>query len=220
MKLKKEGKLMSVLLHVVVDNYDIAKQVTNVLLKNDISNVVVRRGIEVIDSGDERHINVIEDPAFNNLPLIVETVIDDEQLTQISPALQKVVSAQNGQINVIPGITGEEVNMSSKFVNMKYFIHPEERWVFEQNYEKVIQVLQKHHVNWATVTKGLAGYSANSTRELNKIDDFIQLTEHIPVIIEGIVPTAEVDAIIKETKPLFKDGIIFTTPINVVDENI
>lgn len=211
---------MSVLLHVVVDNYDIAKQVTNVLLKNDISNVVVRRGIEVIDSGDERHINVIEDPAFNNLPLIVETVIDDEQLTQISPALQKVVSAQNGQINVIPGITGEEVNMSSKFVNMKYFIHPEERWVFEQNYEKVIQVLQKHHVNWATVTKGLAGYSANSTRELNKIDDFIQLTEHIPVIIEGIVPTAEVDAIIKETKPLFKDGIIFTTPINVVDENI
>lgn len=211
---------MSVLLHVVVDNYDIAKQVTNVLLKNDISNVVVRRGIEVIDSGDERHINVIEDPAFNNLPLIVETVIDDEQLTQISPALQKVVSAQNGQINVIPGITGEEVNMSSKFVNMKYFIHPEERWVFEQNYEKVIQVLQKHHVNWATVTKGLAGYGANSTRELNKIDDFIQLTEHIPVIIEGIVPTAEVDAIIKETKPLFKDGIIFTTPINVVDENI
>ena len=148
---------MSVLLHVVVDNYDIAKQVTNVLLKNDISNVVVRRGIEVIDSGDERHINVIEDPAFNNLPLIVETVIDDEQLTQISPALQKVVSAQNGQINVIPGITGEEVNMSSKFVNMKYFIHPEERWVFEQNYEKVIQVLQKHHVNWVTVTKGLAG---------------------------------------------------------------
>lgn len=220
MKLKKEGKLMSVLLHVVVDNYDIAKQVTNVLLKNDISNVVVRRGIEVIDSGDKRHINVIEDPAFNNLPLIVETVIDDEQLTQISPALQKVVSAQNGQINVIPGITGEEVNMSSKFVNMKYFIHPEERWVFEQNYEKVIQVLQKHHVNWATVTKGLAGYGANSTRELNKIDDFIQLTEHIPVIIEGIVPTAEVDAIIKETKPLFKDGIIFTTPINVVDENI
>lgn len=211
---------MSVLLHVVVDNYDIAKQVTNVLLKNDISNVVVRRGIEVIDSGDERHINVIEDPAFNNLPLIVETVIDDEQLTQISPALQKVVSAQNGQINVIPGITGEEVNMSSKFVNMKYFIHPEERWGFEQNYEKVIQVLQKHHVNWATVTKGLAGYGANSTRELNKIDDFIQLTEHIPVIIEGIVPTAEVDAIIKETKPLFKDGIIFTTPINVVDENI
>lgn len=211
---------MSVLLHVVVDNYDIAKQVTNVLLKNDISNVVVRRGIEVIDSGDKRHINVIEDPAFNNLPLIVETVIDDEQLTQISPALQKVVSAQNGQINVIPGITGEEVNMSSKFVNMKYFIHPEERWVFEQNYEKVIQVLQKHHVNWATVTKGLAGYGANSTRELNKIDDFIQLTEHIPVIIEGIVPTAEVDAIIKETKPLFKDGIIFTTPINVVDENI
>lgn len=211
---------MSVLLHVVVDNYDIAKQVTNVLLKNDISNVVVKRGIEVIDSGDERHINVIEDPAFNNLPLIVETVIDDEQLTQISPALQKVVSAQNGQINVIPGITGEEVNMSSKFVNMKYFIHPEERWVFEQNYEKVIQVLQKHHVNWATVTKGLAGYGANSTRELNKIDDFIQLTEHIPVIIEGIVPTAEVDAIIKETKPLFKDGIIFTTPINVVDENI
>ncbi len=211
---------MSVLLHVVVDNYDIAKQVTNVLLKNDISNVVVRRGIEVIDSGDERHINVIEDPAFNNLPLIVETVIDDEQLTQISPALQKVVSAQNGQINVIPGITGEEVNMSSKFVNMKYFIHPEERWVFEQNYEKVIQVLQKHHVNWVTVTKGLAGYGANSTRELNKIDDFIQLTEHIPVIIEGIVPTAEVDAIIKETKPLFKDGIIFTTPINVVDENI
>lgn len=211
---------MSVLLHVVVDNYDIAKQVTNVLLKNDISNVVVRRGIEVIDSGDERHINVIEDPAFNNLPLIVETVIDDEQLTQISPALQKVVSAQNGQINVIPGITGEEVNMSSKFVNMKYFIHPEKRWVFEQNYEKVIQVLQKHHVNWATVTKGLAGYGANSTRELNKIDDFIQLTEHIPVIIEGIVPTAEVDAIIKETKPLFKDGIIFTTPINVVDENI
>lgn len=211
---------MSVLLHVVVDNYDIAKQVTNVLLKNDISNVVVRRGIEVIDSGDERHINVIEDPAFNNLPLIVETVIDDEQLTQISPALQKVVSAQNGQINVIPGITGEEVNMSSKFVNMKYFIHPEERWVFEQNYEKVIQVLQKHHVNWATVTKGLAGYGANSTRELNKIDDFIQLTEHIPVIIEGIVPTAEVDAIIKETKPLFKDGIIFTTPIDVVDENI
>ncbi len=211
---------MSVLLHVVVDNYDIAKQVTNVLLKNDISNVVVRRGIEVIDSGDERHINVIEDPAFNNLPLIVETVIDDEQLTQISPALQKVVSAQNGQINVIPGITGEEVNMSSKFVNMKYFIHPEERWVFEQNYEKVIQVLQKHHVNWATVTKGLAGYGANSTRELNKIDNFIQLTEHIPVIIEGIVPTAEVDAIIKETKPLFKDGIIFTTPINVVDENI
>lgn len=211
---------MSVLLHVVVDNYDIAKQVTNVLLKNDISNVVVRRGIEVIDSGDERHINVIEDPAFNNLPLIVETVIDDEQLTQISPALQKVVSAQNGQINVIPGITGEEVNMSSKFVNMKYFIHPEEHWVFEKDYEKVIQVLQKHHVNWATVTKGLAGYGANSTRELNKIDDFIQLTEHIPVIIEGIVPTAEVDAIIKETKPLFKDGIIFTTPIDVVDENI
>lgn len=211
---------MSVLLHVVVNNYDIAKQITNVLLKNNISNVVVRRGIEVIDSGDQRHVDVIEDPAFNNLPLIIETVIDNKQLDQISTTLHKLVPEKNGQVDVIPGISGEEANMTSKFVNMKYFIHPQERWVFEKSYEKVLQVLQNHHVDWATVTKGLAGYGENNTRELTKIDDFIQLSEHIPIIIEGIVPTAEVDDIIKETKPLFKDGIIFTTPIDVVDKNI
>lgn len=76
---------MAQLLHVVTNDPDIANQVTHLLQINKISYVIIRRGIAVLDGGDERHVDVIEDPAFNDLPLIIETVLNDEQLANLTP---------------------------------------------------------------------------------------------------------------------------------------
>lgn len=92
--------------------------------------------------------------------------------------------------------------------------------MIEKNYEKILKVLQNHHVTWATVTKGLAGYGENTLQKFADIDEFVHMDEKVPVIIEAIVPAAEIDQIVKEAKPLFTDGVIFTTPINIIDKNV
>lgn len=210
---------MAQLLHVVTNDPDIANQVTHLLWTNKISHVIIRRGIAVLDGGDERHVDVIEDPAFNDLPLIIETVLNDEQLANLTPQIKQLIPEKKGQVDIIPAINGG-AKMDNQFVNMKCFIHPEERWMIEKNYEKVLKVLQNHHVTWATVTKGLAGYGENILQKFADIDEFVHMDEKVPVIIEAIVPAAEIDQIVKEAKPLFTDGVIFTTPINIIDKNI
>lgn len=208
------------LLHVVVNDNDIAKDITQLLWHNKISHVVVRRGIEELNSHSEKEESAIIDPGFNDLPLIIETVINEQQTEELSNKLKTLVPESKGQVDIIPGIVGEEEKMTNQFVNMKCFIHPEERWMAEKNYEKVLKVFQKHNVDWATVTKGLAGYGENTLKKFAEIEEFVHLDERIPVIIEAIVPENEVNDIIQEAKPLFTDGVIFTTPINVVDKNI
>lgn len=172
--------------------------------------MTIRRSELSLDYQCKLHSCTLEDIAFNNLAIIVETVADNSQIIKVKQEL--VENMLHGQISIVNELEGEGKKMYSYFV-VKVYTKEYNSWFKKEEYEKVLNFFQKKKVMWATVTKGVVGYGRDRVVHKQGIFSF---SEQMPIVIECIVSSQYLKDLLEELKLIVDEGVIFTTPANII----
>jgi len=180
------------------------------LWEKGFPGLTIRRSELSLDYQCKSHSCTLEDIAFNNLAIIVETVADNSQIIKVKQEL--VENMLHGQISIVNELEGEGKKMYSYFV-VKVYTKEYNSWFKKEEYEKVLNFFQKKKVMWATVTKGVVGYGRDRVVHKQGIFSF---SEQMPIVIECIVSSQYLKDLLEELKLIVDEGVIFTTPANII----
>jgi Uncharacterized conserved protein len=184
--------------------------IRNFLWQKGFPGLTIRRGELSLDYQSGMHSAVLEDVAFNDLAIILETVADDSEIEEVRKDLIKNIP--HGQISITKGTEEKDMEKHDYFV-VKVYTKEDNSWFKKEQYEKVLNFLQEKNVIWATVTKGIVGYGKDRVIQKQRIFSFSQ---KMPVVIECIVPSVHLKDLLEELKNVVEEGAIFTTPIDMV----
>lgn len=172
--------------------------------------LTVRRSELSLDCQSRMHSFTLEDITFNDLAVILETVASDSQIQKVKKELTE--NMIHGQVSVVKGMEEKDMEMHDYFV-VKVYTKENNSWFKKEEYEKVLDFFQKKNVIWATITKGIVGYGKD--RVVHK-QGLFSFSEHMPIVIESIVASPYLENLLKELKILVKDGVVFTTPVDMI----
>ncbi|HCB99979.1 MAG TPA: hypothetical protein DEP42_01970 [Ruminococcaceae bacterium] len=149
---------MAVLLRIVAGEQAFSPTVLHWVEKNmwqeGVPGVTIRRGEMSLDGQGHFHAPVLEDAQFNDLPLILESILPAEEGQRLALKLSK--NLPHGQISIIKGL--EEKVEDTAYDVIKIFTKERNAWFKETEKEAVLRFLKNQGVIWATITKGVAGY--------------------------------------------------------------
>lgn len=192
------------------DSHNVYEWIRNFLWQKGFPGLTIRRGELSLDYQSGMHSVVLEDVAFNDLAIILETVADDSQIEKVRQDL--IENVPHGQISVTKGMEEKDMEKHDYFV-VKVYTKEDNSWFKKEQYEKVLNFFQDKKVIWATVTKGLVGYGKDRVIQKQRIFSFSQ---KMPVVIECIVPSEHLKDLLEELKNVVEEGAIFTTPIDMI----
>lgn len=207
---------MRCLLRIVVGEQDLIPEhgvynlVKKHLWKYGFPGLTIRRGEMSLDGRGMIHDAAVEDTAFNDLPIILESVVDYALIESCKSEL--VQQFPHGQISVVHGVEENEMNPQQHYV-IKIYTKERNTWFHETEYEKVLQFLKSQGVIWATITKGIAGYGKD--RVIHR-QNFFSPSQQLPIVIECIVPGAFLPALLEQLKSKLTEGAIFTKSVDLV----
>ncbi|QAT43414.1 DUF190 domain-containing protein [Aminipila luticellarii] len=183
----------------------------NYLWEHEIPGVTMRRGNAGIDEQGSIQYDILEDAYFNNLPIIIETVIPKELADKVKGGLKSLM--KHGQISITKGLEEDEIQEHEYFVIKVYTRENKKKLLKKDEYEKILTFLQEKNVLWATVTKGIAGYGRDHVIYSQHL---FPLSENLPLVIECMVEREQLSGILEELKQIVTDGVIFTLPVQVI----
>jgi PII-like signaling protein len=192
------------------DSHNVYEYIRKLLWQKGFPGLTIRRGKLSLDYQSGMHSIMLEDVAFNNLAIIIETVADDIQIEKVKQEL--IEKVPHGQISVIKGMVEKEMEKNEYFV-VKVYTKEDNSWFKKEKYEEVLSFLQKKKVIWATVTEGIVGYGKDRVIQKQRI---FSLSQKMPIVIECIVPSEHLKDLLEELKNVVEEGAIFTTPVDMV----
>ncbi|MDR3596816.1 DUF190 domain-containing protein [Clostridium sp.] len=208
---------MNSLLRIVVGEYEfnsnsrnVYKDIREFLWKEGFPGVTVRRGELSLDHKSAIHSAVLEDIQFNDLAIIIESVVNNDKIEKVKQDIIKMIP--HGQVSVIRGMEEKDMEIHKYFV-VKVYTKEDNSWFKKEEYEKVLEFFKKKKVIWATVTKGIVGYGKDRVVHKQKIFSF---SEKMPIVVECIVPSEKLQDLLDELKNIVEEGAVFTTPIDLI----
>lgn len=192
------------------DLHSVYEWIGKSLWQKGFPGVTVRRGKVNLDYQSAIHSNILEDIAFNNLAIIIETVADDIQIEQVKQEL--IEKIPHGQISVIKGMEENEMKKNDYFV-VKVYTKEDNSWFKKDEYEKVLNFLQKKKVIWSTVTEGIVGYGKDRVIQKQKM---FSKSQKMPIVIECIIKVENLKDLLGELKSVVEEGAIFTAPVDMI----
>lgn len=192
------------------DSRSVYKEIRELLWKEGFQGITVRRGELSLDHKSAIHSAVLEDIQFNDLAIIIESVVNNDKIEKIKQDI--IIKIPHGQVSVIRGMEEKDMEMHKYFV-VKVYTKEDNSWFKKEEYEKVLEFLKKKKVIWATVTKGIVGYGKDRVVHKQKVFSF---SEKMPVVVECIVPAENLKDLLEELKNIVEEGAVFTTPIDLI----
>lgn len=156
-------------------------------------------------------LELLANNVFNNLPIIIESVHSEHEINRILPELDEKVN--HGEIAVMDAYLdheeGEYQMDSQTHLLLKIYIKEETTIFSKPLYEKISEKLADDNLTWTTITKGIEGFGKDHTIYKERVFSF---SDHTPIVIESLGTKETIKKVIKEIKPLVKDGLVITIP--------
>lgn len=179
------------------------------LWQKGVPGVTAFRSEASIDDKRQLHYQLMEDVYFDDLAIIIEAVMDKTLAANLTEDLEILVG--KGQISIYDGIEGSEINMELMY-DVRIYTREHEMLLKRSEYEKVLEILDKSGVKWATVSKGIAGYGNDHKIKRQSI---FSLSGNDPILIECLTPGDKLDDVLKKINSIISEGIICTIPAEV-----
>ncbi|MFL0195357.1 DUF190 domain-containing protein [Clostridium sp. WILCCON 0269] len=192
------------------NSHNAYKWIKKFLGKKGFPGLIIRRSELNLDYQSGLHSFTLEDVAFNNLAVILETVASNRQIEKVKQELTG--NMIHGQVSVVKGMEEKDMEMHDYFV-VKVYTKENDLWFKREEYEKILDFFQNTKVIWATITKGIVGYGKDRVVHKQRMFSF---SEQMPIVIESIVASQYLKDLLDELKIIVKEGVIFTTPVNMI----
>lgn len=187
-----------------------SKKIVSYLLEQGVPGATVKRGTADLDDRGVIHYDLLEDSYFNDLPIIIESVLDEETLEKIKGGLYKMT--EHGQIAVVGVTDRTDTEQNSHFI-VKVYTREGTKLIKKDEYEKILELLGKHNAIWATVTKAVAGYGSDKVIHSQHV---FSASEHLPLVIECVVGGDDLPLLLEELKEIVTEGAVFTAPVTMI----
>lgn len=186
------------------------RKIVSYLREQGVPGATMRRGEAGLDYHGNISYDILEDTYFNDLPIIIESVLQKSMMEKLEGGLAQMTA--HGQISKIEGIDENEVEKHSHFV-VKIYTRENSKLIKKDEYEKILQILQKHKAIWGTVSKAIAGYGSDG---IIYGQHLFSLSEHLPLIIECIVGKEHLSDLLAELEQVITEGAVFTAPAELI----
>lgn len=193
-----------------VDRDTACESILTYLWEQGMPGATMRRGEAGLDFCGNINYDLLEDSYFNDLPVIIESVMDQVHLKKIEGGLSRMTA--HGQISLVAGIGEKSAENHSHFV-VKIYTRENSRLIKKDEYEKILQLLKKYHAIWGTVTKAVAGYGRDRVIYGRHL---FSPAEHLPLIIECVVEKEHLEPLLEELKVVVAEGAVFTVPAELI----
>lgn len=181
-----------------------------------VPGATMRRGEAGVDYNGRISLDILEDTYYNNLPLIIESVMDRSLMKKVEGGLKQMIA--HGQVSINQGME-EMGRMEGKsdegpsFYSVRIYTRENSRLIKKDEYEKILLLLQKHKAIWATVTKAVAGYGRDGVIYGRHL---FPISEHLPLVIECIIDGEHLQDLLKELGQVISEQAVFTAPAELV----
>jgi uncharacterized protein len=187
------------------------KAILSYLWEQGAPGATMRRGDAGIDNEDNIEYDILEDAYFNNLPIIIESILDGDLIKKLEGGLKSLV--KHGQISISKSFEESDFNEHEHFIVKVYTSEHNKKLLKKEEYEKILLFLQKKNVIWATVMKGIAGYGRNHVIYSQHL---FPLSDHMPLVVECIVDKDNLNGLIGELKQVVTDGVVIALPVDLI----
>lgn len=208
--------MADILLKIVVNEQQhekrnaICRKILAYLWEQGAPGATMRRGDAGLDYRGSLTYDLLEDAYFNDLPILIESVMDRAAAEKLEGGLCEMVA--HGQISRVSG-TAENAKRDHTHFIVKVYTRESSRLIKKDEYEKILQLLQKHKAIWATVTKAIAGYGRDRVIYGQHI---FSPSEHLPLVIECIVEGEHLTPLLEELKGIVTEGAVFTATVDLI----
>jgi len=186
------------------------KKILTYLWEQGAPGATMRRGEAGLDYQGTVSYDLLEDAYFNDLPIVIESVIERTAMEKMEGGLRQMTS--HGQISRVEGLDESKMKNHSHFV-VKVYTRESSKLIKKDEYEKILRLLQKHKAIWATVTKAIAGYGSDRVIYGQHL---FSPSEHLPLIIECVVERENLSLLLDELKLVVTEGAVFTAPVDLI----
>ncbi|MEB3103533.1 DUF190 domain-containing protein [Ferviditalea candida] len=187
--------------------------ITRNLLEDKFRPVFLTRADKGIGEKNEIRTQTLESMQFNNLPIMIETAGDKEQVEHLVPDLKKKVS--HGQLVTVSAYSLlEETSLANEheYVMLKIYFKEKSSWFGRPLHDELLSLMQKQGLIWSTVKRGIAGFGNDQV--ISKPGLFSR--SQVPIIIECIGPAKVIREMIPEIKSKAKHAWIVVLPLQVI----
>lgn len=191
-----------------------SKAILSYLWEQGVPGATMRRGDAGIDNEDNIEYDILEDAYFNNLPIIIESIMDSALIKKVDGGVKALV--KHGQISISKGFEESDFNEHDHFIVKVYTSEHKKKLLKKEDYEKILLSLQKKNVIWATVTKGIAGYGRDHVIYSQHL---FPLSEHMPLVVECIIDKDNLAGLLEELKNTVTDGVVIALPVDLILNN-
>lgn len=193
---------------------NIAEEVQKYLWQKQVAGLTVRRSLTGLEDYTSRPDNILEDPAFNNDPLILEAVLPNEQLAQVLPTIKPMV--ERGEVTTVPEEADDKLkNNLSEHMNVKIFMKDVKHPDGKDDLDVVLNTLQAAGIDWVSVTKGLRGFG----KERKRYSPKFSFSKNVPVVIDIFMTEQQAQALLPELEAAVTEGVVFKTSASLVIKN-
>ena len=186
------------------------RKILNYLWEQGAPGATMRRGEAGLDFRSSVSFDLLEDPYFNDLPIMIESVMDKTVLDKIEGGLCGMIT--HGQVSIVKGADETRMEDHSYFV-VKVYTRETSGLIKKGEYEKILQLLQKHETIWATVTKAIAGYGSDHVIYGQHL---FSPSEHLPLVIECVAEKEQLAPLLEALKAVVTEGAVFTAPVDLI----
>lgn len=193
---------------------NILEQVQTYLWQQQVAGLTVRRSMTGISNDATRQSSVLEDAAFNNLPLILESVISDEQLHNVLPTIKRIVT--KGGVTTVPEEADQQLaNNVSNHMNVKIFMRNVKARDGRSELDLVLEILQQNDIDWVSVTKGIRGFGQRKEQYNPKFS----FSKNVPVVVDIFMTEQQARAVFPPLEATVSEGVVFKTSASLVIKN-
>lgn len=185
------------------------KDIIQFLWLKGAPGVTVFRSDASLNSTGKVHYPILEDIYFNDLAIMIESVVERLFAENLQDELTKLVG--NGQI-LLMDVKEENGGMESDFFEVRVYTCTHEILFKKAEYEKVFNMLSDAGVKWATMSKGIVGFG---TEHKLKKQGSISFSTNQPIIIQCLVSKNNLDQVLNKINDLITHGTIATVPVQV-----
>lgn len=208
--------MADILLKIIVREQRKEKKETNCrnilsfLRDHGAPGATMKRSDAGLDERGRVSYDILEDPYFNDLPVVIEAVMERSVLEEMQEGVKQM--ADHGQISITQGVSDEEMELHPHFV-VKIYTKESTKLIKQGEYEKILEILRSHKAIWATVTKAIAGYGRDRVIYGQHI---FSPGEHLPLVIECIAEREHLKPLLAELQLAVTEGAVFTAPVELI----
>ncbi|UOQ42971.1 DUF190 domain-containing protein [Halobacillus salinarum] len=189
-------------------------EILDILHKHNFPGATAYRSSEGISGDGIFRMALLEDPAYNNLPVVVESA---GKHLQVEAAVRDLrLRLTKGEILVMEGykLMKEEHLDPGRHYMLKIFLQESHKWFESPLYQTILEDLNERGFIWTTVTKGIEGFGRN--HPIHEDSSFFSFHAAEPVIIETAASGAIINEMIPALREKVTEGFIFVTPVDVI----